>query len=68
MPLLSRRALLGAAAAVPAAASQAARTNFRQRVHPLEGIPRENLKVTDVKVTLMSYELPKDKLVAAYCT
>jgi L-alanine-DL-glutamate epimerase-like enolase superfamily enzyme len=55
---ISRRSFIGAAA-VPYAASAQAR--FRARVHPLEGVARENLKITDVKVTLMSYELPKDK-------
>ena len=50
---LSRRTLLTAAAAAPVSA--AARWN-----QPLAGIRRENLKITDVKVTLMSSEL-KDK-------
>jgi hypothetical protein len=30
-------------------------------VHPLEGVARQNLKITDVRVTLMSYELPPEK-------
>jgi len=62
-----REAGLALAGAIVSPASQA-RTpqpttdqTFRRRVHPLEGVPRENLKVTDVKVTLMSYELPPDK-------
>jgi L-alanine-DL-glutamate epimerase-like enolase superfamily enzyme len=37
-----------------------AKPAFRKRNHPLDGITRENLKITDVKVTPMSYEL-KDK-------
>ena len=48
---ITRRSLLATAAALPAARAQS---------HPLEGIRRENLKITDVTVTLMSYEL-KDK-------
>jgi galactonate dehydratase len=50
---LSRRTFLAAAAAAPVSA--AARWN-----HPLAGIRREILKITDVKVTLMSCDL-KDK-------
>jgi len=57
MNTLSRRQLLVGAAAVPLAAAAAP---FRPRGYPLEGIGRENLKITDIKVTLMSYEL-KDK-------
>jgi L-alanine-DL-glutamate epimerase-like enolase superfamily enzyme len=30
-------------------------------LHPLDGIRRENITIRDVKVTLMSYELPRDK-------
>ncbi len=50
---LSRRTILAAAAVAPVSA--ATRWN-----HSLTGIRRENLKITDVKVTLMSCEL-KDK-------
>lgn len=50
---LSRRSFLAAAAATSAGA--AARWS-----HPLDGIRRENLKITDVRVTILSYEL-KDK-------
>jgi len=55
--MFSRRSFLGAAAAAPALAA----TGFRKRAHPLEGIARENLKITDIKVTIMSYELPQDR-------
>jgi L-alanine-DL-glutamate epimerase-like enolase superfamily enzyme len=70
MSTFSRRSFFGAAAVVPAVASAqtkpeakkaATTTGFRRRTHPLEGIARENLKITDIKVTLMSYELPKDR-------
>ncbi len=61
---VSRRSFLSAAAATSVASAQtksaAPKGGFRRRSHPLEGIARENLKITDVKVTLMSYEL-KDK-------
>jgi L-alanine-DL-glutamate epimerase-like enolase superfamily enzyme len=55
---------LGLAAALPALA--ASETNQRgagsaRGLHPLDGIRRENLTLRDVKVTLMSYELPRDK-------
>jgi L-alanine-DL-glutamate epimerase-like enolase superfamily enzyme len=67
--MFSRRSFLGAAALPAAAPAQTrpeaknpgSKSRFRARVHPLEGIARENLKITDIKATLMSYELPKDK-------
>ena len=31
------------------------------RIHPLDGIRKENIKITDVKVTLLSYETPREK-------
>lgn len=31
------------------------------RVHPLEGIGRENITIQDIRVTLLSYELPSEK-------
>ena len=52
MDSLSRRSFLGSAAA---AALPALRSS------PLDGVKRENLKITDVKVTLLSYELPLEK-------
>jgi L-alanine-DL-glutamate epimerase-like enolase superfamily enzyme len=52
MDTLSRRSFLGSAAA-------AALPAFRYS--PLDGVKRENLKITDVKVTLLSYELPPAK-------
>jgi L-alanine-DL-glutamate epimerase-like enolase superfamily enzyme len=62
MSVVSRRHFFGSAAtaAVLPAASGASAGTFRERNHPLDGIKPENLKITDVKVTLMSYEL-KDK-------
>jgi len=63
---ITRRSFVGAAAAAPAAAAatdpapEKNKTAFRKRNHPLDGVSRENLKITDVKVTLMSYEL-KDR-------
>ncbi len=32
-----------------------------QRNHPLEGITRENIKITDIKVTLLSCEVPPEE-------
>jgi L-alanine-DL-glutamate epimerase-like enolase superfamily enzyme len=65
MSKISRRSFIAGAAVAPWAASAlnaATRPKpaFFSRVRPLEGIPRENLRITDVKVTLMSYPL-KDK-------
>src|ERR1035437_9698304 len=68
MPNISRRSLLGA---VPAAAatvlsaadkkSPAKAAKLGGRIHPLDGIARENIKITDVKVTLLSAEIPKER-------
>ncbi len=65
MSKISRRSLICAAAAVPALAAPAREpvkpgVPFRRRTHPLEGIAREKIRIGDVKVTLLSYEL-KDK-------
>ncbi|HSB16113.1 MAG TPA: hypothetical protein VLE22_16790, partial [Bryobacteraceae bacterium] len=51
MNRLGRRAFLAAcsASALPLRAS------------PLARIPRENLKITDIRVTLLSHELPREK-------
>jgi L-alanine-DL-glutamate epimerase-like enolase superfamily enzyme len=57
----TRRSFLGGSAAIPALASAQTRGAFRQRLHPLEGIRREKLKIRDVKVTVMSYALPPDR-------
>jgi L-alanine-DL-glutamate epimerase-like enolase superfamily enzyme len=56
---------VGTAAAAPVLAApepqaKTSQTAFQRRNHPLDGIGRENLKITDVKVTIMSCEL-KDK-------
>jgi L-alanine-DL-glutamate epimerase-like enolase superfamily enzyme len=52
------------AAALPALAASGTkrqRAGSEGRSHPLDGIKRENITIRDVKVTLMSYELPRDK-------
>ena len=66
MKLHSRRSFLGLAGAVPTLAGSRQELGekaalIRARTHPLDGIVRENLKITDIKVTLMSYELPRDR-------
>jgi L-alanine-DL-glutamate epimerase-like enolase superfamily enzyme len=65
---ISRRSLLGslplaATTALAAADKQAPAkaTKLARRSHPLENIARENLKITDVKVTLLSAEIPKER-------
>jgi galactonate dehydratase len=57
VPVLAGTALSGAAQK-PAVKSAATPGN---RSHPLDGIKRESLKVTDVKVTLLSAEIPKER-------
>ncbi len=60
----SRRSFFGLAAALPALAASETnpqRTGSARRLHPLDGIKRENITIRDVKVTLMSYELPRNK-------
>jgi L-alanine-DL-glutamate epimerase-like enolase superfamily enzyme len=52
MESVSRRSFLAAAAAAGLPA---------WRYSPLDGVKREKLKITDVKVTLLSCELPPDK-------
>lgn len=68
METISRRSFLGSAAVSAGALSLAANsacgshsTAKIQRSHPLDGISREDIKITDVKATLLSYELPKEK-------
>src|SRR5262245_7723115 len=59
---ISRRSFLGCAGAATAAGTMpAAPSPSGVQAHPLAGVRRENLKVTDIKVTLLSCELPKDK-------
>jgi len=64
MAYYSRRSFLVLAAALPTlAASEAGPDQMERnaRLHPLDGIGRENLRISDIKVTLMSYELPRNK-------
>ena len=68
MKLLARRSFLTASAAATGAAAFSTQTACTQagsgaaRQHPLDGIAREDLKITDVKVTLLSYPLPPEKI------
>lgn len=69
MKEISRRSFIGKSTA--AAAFSMVNFNFNRdnslnsnkistsRMHPLDGIPKEKLHITDVKVTLLSYETPK---------
>ena len=64
MAYYSRRSFLVLAAALPTLAASEARPDQMERnarLHPLDGIGRENLRISDIKVTLMSYELPRNK-------
>lgn len=56
LPLAATTALAGADPQGPAAAPKPA-----GRVDPLENVARENLKITDMKVTLLSAEIPKER-------
>lgn len=49
------------AAAAESTSCTGTSTSSGARQHPLGSVARENLKITDVKVTLLSYELPRDK-------
>src|SRR3974390_3720875 len=60
MSVVSRRQFVGGAASVAALPAASGAPAFRPPSHPLEGIAREDLKITDIKVPIMSYEL-KDK-------
>jgi L-alanine-DL-glutamate epimerase-like enolase superfamily enzyme len=60
MPALSRRSFLAACAALGAGA--VAKASLGAPTHLLEKIDRENLKITDVKVTLLSFKLPPEKM------
>src|SRR3974377_1594356 len=60
MSVVSRRQFVGGAASVAALPAASGAPAFRPRSHPLAGIAREDLKITDIKVTIMCYEL-KDK-------
>jgi L-alanine-DL-glutamate epimerase-like enolase superfamily enzyme len=70
MQFFSRRSLLKGAgmggtallsSQVSATSAQGSADNSGLRLHPLEGISRENLKITDIRVTLLSCELPPEK-------
>jgi L-alanine-DL-glutamate epimerase-like enolase superfamily enzyme len=37
------------------------RSSLNQRHHPLDGVKREKIKITDLKVTLLSCELPPEE-------
>ena len=60
MQTISRRTLLGSALGAAGLRAGAATSPGKTRAHPLEGIGRENIKITDLKVTPASCEL-KDK-------
>ena len=62
MQPISRRALLAssALAATRAADAEPAAAPPPRR-HPLEGIARENLKITDLRVTLLSVPIPPER-------
>jgi len=60
----SRRSFLDRAAALPTLAASETRPDQMERnvqLHPLDGIGHENLKISDINLTLMSYELPRNK-------
>jgi L-alanine-DL-glutamate epimerase-like enolase superfamily enzyme len=58
MNFFSRRSLLGFSLAAAACRRQ---RSSGGRPHPLEGVGREKITISDVKVTLLSYELPPEK-------
>ena len=62
---MSRRTFLGTATAAGALSFKSKSSNSKplskKRCHPLEGIVRENIKITDVRATLLSCEIPPEK-------
>ena len=63
---MTRRSLLGAATAaavVPAACNRASSHRPASFTHLLEGIGRENLKITAVKVTNLTFTAPKGQYI-----
>jgi hypothetical protein len=44
-----------------AATAHAPKLKVGARQHPLDGISREKIKITDVKVTLLSAEIPPER-------
>ena len=52
-------ALLNLAVCAPRGEKTSGISNMR--MHPLDGIQRENIKITDIKVTLLSYELKPEE-------
>jgi L-alanine-DL-glutamate epimerase-like enolase superfamily enzyme len=62
MQNISRRSLLGAAALAAAGCGTGPTTPARARNHPLEGLGRPDIRITDVKVIPLSYVDPKKNL------
>jgi L-alanine-DL-glutamate epimerase-like enolase superfamily enzyme len=58
VPPSTRRSFLGAAAAGSAIAATEKPKAFRKRNHPLDGVARLNIRITDVKATLIGYTFP----------
>jgi len=58
---LTRRSLVTSIAGTLPAWNTAALEGPRVRTHPLEGVDREDLRITDTRVTLLSYPLPPEK-------
>ena len=68
---ISRRSFIGTSVAAGALGIISCRSNqavlpyddqfTRQRLHPLDGITREKIIVTDIRVTLLSYKTPPEK-------
>ncbi|MDA0350503.1 MAG: mandelate racemase/muconate lactonizing enzyme family protein [Verrucomicrobia bacterium] len=60
MNKLSRRAFIGSTAlgagALTLSSCSSAKPNAGARMSPLDGIERENIKITDVKMTILSHE------------
>ncbi len=72
MERVSRRKFFGSAIAAAGLSSsvsisgcgsseQGMSTNKRTRMHPLDGIERENIKITDIETILLSYELKPEE-------
>ena len=52
---------IGTMSGIPACTNATNKVSNTYRNHPLDGVSRESIKITDMKVTLLSYELPPEE-------
>jgi len=52
---------IGTMAGIPACTNATKKASNTYRNHPLDGVSRESIKITDMKVSLLSYQLPPEE-------